>query len=330
MDLSTTYLGLALPHPVLAGASPLSDTLEGIGRLEEAGAAAVVLSSLFEEQIEGRPVHRKPYARLDPAEVKPADYFSIHEELPFGPVEYLEHIRRAKAATGIPIIASLNGTAPGNWAGFARQIQEAGADALEANVYYTVTDLFQTGQNVEQRIIEIVQQLKQTTSLPVALKLTPFFSSLPNLARQLDDHGIEGLVLFNRFYLPDIDLMRLESVPRLRLSDSSELPLSLMWLAVLSGRLGASLAACGGVHQSEDVIKTVMAGADAVQMVSALLRHGVEHLTVVRDGIAQWLLRRQFQSLREIHGCLSLLRSAADPQAFQRGLYAATLQKWEP
>jgi len=313
----------------MPGASPLGDTLDGVRKLEDAGAAAIVLHSLFQEQIDDGN-SKRPYAEFRASIWEEAlTEFQIQTSIILRPDDYLEHIRRVKEAVRIPVIASINGTRPGSWIDFCRLIAQAGADALELSVYYTSTDLFETGKTVEGNVVEAARLVKHVVGIPLAVKLTPFFSSLPNLARMLDDQGIDALVLFNRPYLPDIDLSRMEALPRLRLSDSSELPLRLLWLAVLAGRTGASLAASGGVHTSEDAIKAIAAGADAIQMVSALLRHGPQHLRVVREGIVRWLEERQFHDLRQVHRSMGLSRQP-DPQAFARFRYAATLQGWKP
>ncbi len=328
MDLSTTYLGFALPHPLMPGASPLVDDLDTVKRLEDAGAAAIVMHSLFEEQIEdavrGLEAHRLAH---EESVAEARSYFPAPADYALGPDGYLDQIRRIKAAVGVPVIASLNGTTAAGWLEYARQIEQAGADALELNVYYVATDPRESGAEVERRLLEVVREVKARVRIPVAVKLSPFFSSLPHLAHQLDALGADGLVLFNRFYQPDIDLDALEAVPKLHLSTSADLLLRVRWLAILSGRVRASLAATGGVHTGLDALKAVMAGAHAVQMVAALLVHGPGHLRVVREELARWLEEHEYDSLRQAQGSMSLARSP-NPGAFERGNYMRILQSW--
>lgn len=326
MDLQTNYLGFALPHPIIPGSSPLTANVQTIKRLEDAGASTIVLPSVFREQIEDQPIVVNPYPDdYTTTEPPPGTQSTISGT--FAPDEYLEHIRRVKQATSLRVIASMNGSRPGKWLEFATQIARAGADALELNVYYTVTDLFETGQAVEQKVLDIAAMLKRCAGIPVAVKLSPYFSSVPNLARQLDDLGIDALVLFNRFYQSDFDLARLEAVPRMKLSSSSELPVRLRALAILAGRVQLSLAASGGIHTSEDVIKATIAGADAVQVVSALLQHGPQYLQTLRDGVSRWLEAHQFDSLRQVHRIGSLL-NCDDREAFERGHYITQIRAW--
>ncbi len=328
MDLSTTYLGLNLPHPIMPGASPLVDELDMVKRLEDAGAAAIVLRSLFEEQITREQlgmvhhvmVHEESFAEA-------LSYFPRPDEYAFGPERYLEQIRRIKAAVRVPVIGSLNGTTPQGWLNYAHQIEEAGADAIEINFYHVATDARETGADVERRLLEVVRLVKETVTIPVAVKLSPFFSSIPHLAQQLDALNIDGLVLFNRFYQPDIDVDALETVPRLHLSTSAEVLSRVHWLAILSGRVKASLAASGGVHTGIDALKTVMAGAHAVQVVAALLQHGPQHLTVILDELRRWLEDHEYESLRQAQGSMNLLR-CPDPEAFERGNYMRVLHVW--
>jgi dihydroorotate dehydrogenase (fumarate) len=328
MDLSTTYLGFTLPHPLMPGASPLVDDLGAVKSLEDAGAAAIVMHSLFEEQITREQlgmvhhvlVHEESFAEA-------LSYFPAPDEYTLGPDRYLEQVRRIKATVGVPVIGSLNGTTPEGWLGYATQIQEAGADALELNFYHVATEPAETGADVERRLLEVVRAVKQRVTIPVAVKLSPFFSSLPHLAQQLDALGADGLVLFNRFYQPDIDPEALEAVPRLHLSTSSDLLLRVRWLAILSGRVRASLAASGGVHTGVDALKAVMAGAHAVQIVAALLNHGPQQMAVVRNELARWLEDHEYDSLRQAQGSMNLMR-CPDPEAFERGNYMRVLQAW--
>jgi len=328
MDLSTTYLGLNLSHPIMPGASPLVDEIDTVKRLEDAGASAIILRSLFEEQITREQlgmvhhvlVHEESFAEA-------LSYFPKPDEYAFGPERYLEQIQRIKAAVRVPVIGSLNGTTPQGWLSYAHLIEEAGADAIEINFYHVATDARETGADVERRLLEVVRLVKDAIKIPVAVKLSPFFSSIPHLAQQLDALGADGLVLFNRFYQPDIDPEALETTPRLHLSTSSEVLTRVHWLAILSGRLKASLAASGGVHTGIDALKTIMAGAHAVQVVSALLQQGPQHLGVILGELRRWLEEHEYDSLRQAQGSMSLLR-CPDPEAFERGNYMRILQGW--
>jgi len=328
MNLETTYLGLRLPHPLMPGASPLVDDLGMVRRLEDAGAAAIVMHSLFEEQLEQQ-AHVAHAAASLGQHAEALSYFPAEDEFRLGPDRYLEQIRRIKAAVAVPVIGSLNGTTASGWLDYAKLIAEAGADALELNVYHVATDPSERGADVEARVFDVLRAVKAAVRIPVCVKLSPFYSSVANLAGQLDDLGADGLVLFNRFYQPDLDVEALDVVPRLALSDSSELLLRLRWLAVLSGRVRASLAVSGGVHDGLDALKAVMAGAHAVQMVSALLLHGPEHLATVRAALAQWLEEHEYESLAQAQGSLGLQR-CPDPQAFERANYLRILQSWRP
>ncbi len=328
MDLTTRYLGFDLAHPLMPGASPLVDDLDTVRRLEDAGAAAIVMHSLFEEQITREEqgfvhdifVHEDSFAEA-------LSYFPKPEEFAFGPDRYLEQLRRVKAAVGVPVFGSLNGTSPEGWLSYASAIEQAGADGLELNFYHVATDVNESADAIERRLIEIVRLVKARVRIPLAVKLSPFFSSLPHLASALEDQGADGLVLFNRFYQPDLDLEALQAVPRLQLSTSDELLLRVRWLAILYGKVRTSLAASGGVHTAVDALKAVMAGANAVQMVSALLHHGPPYLAIVRRDMERWLEEHEYTSIRQAQGSLSLLRSP-DPEAFERGNYMRILQTW--
>jgi dihydroorotate dehydrogenase (fumarate) len=298
MDLTTRYLGLTLANPFMPGASPLDDDLETVLRLEDAGASAIVMHSLFEEEI----------ARYAPASDR-----------------YLEQLLRIKRRLRIPVIASLNGTTAAGWLQYAALIQQGGADALELNFYHVATDPHEDAAAVERRVVDIVAVLKESIAIPLAVKLSPFYSALPHLAAQLDGIGADGLVLFNRFYQPDIDPERRELAMELRYSDSSELLLRLRWIAILSGRLKASLALSGGVHDPIDAVKAVMAGADAVQMVSALLQDGPHRLTAIRDGFERWGNEHDYDSVVEMRGAADLSR-CTNPASFERGNYQQVLR----
>lgn len=328
MDLATEYLGLKLKNPLLPGASPLVDSLDMVRRLEDAGAPALVMHSLFEEQItlearaelEDVDSHEYSFAEA-------ATYLPSADDFVLGPDRYLEQIGRIKRAVDIPVIASLNGITPGGWTHYARLMQDAGADALEVNVYYLPTDPTQTCSDVEAQILDVVKRVTTTVHIPVAVKLSPFFSALPNLARRLQDAGAKGLVLFNRFYQPDLDPEELDVKPTLQLSDSYELRLRLRWLAILSATSAIDLSASGGVHTGLDAIKAVMAGACTVQMVSILLRQGPGHFREILKFFRHWLEEREYESLEQLRGSLNL-QTCPDPAAFERANYLKILQSW--
>ncbi len=329
MDLGTDYLGLKLPHPLMHGASPLVDDLDTVRRLEDVGASAIVMHSLFEEQVVGEQLAAsRDMDTHAESSAEAQTYFPDSDVFALGPDEYLEQIRRIKAAVKVPVIASLNGVTEGGWLQYARLMQEAGADALELNLYYLATDPKERGEVLEQRAEDMLRAVKANVRIPVAVKLSPFYSSLAHFGKRLDEAGADGLVLFNRFYQPDIDVDHLDVVRSLELSDSSELLLRLRWLAVLSGRIKSSLAVTGGVHTALDAIKAVMTGAHAVQLVSALLRNGVSHLRTLREQMASWLEEHEYESLRQMQGSMNLMR-CPDPKAFERANYARILQGWE-
>jgi dihydroorotate dehydrogenase (fumarate) len=328
MDLSTRYLGMTLPHPLIVGASPLADDLDGVKRLEDAGAAAIVFRSLFEEQITLEQMSDVTnidyYGESSP---EAASYFPSPHAFALGPFQYLELVRRAKAAVAIPIVASLNGTTPGGWIEYARLMAEAGADALELNLYRVATDPDTSSAQIEQQMVDTVKQVKAAVTIPIAVKLSPFFAGLAHLARELDRVGADGLVLFNRFYQPDINAEDLTAVRTLHLSDSSELLLRLHWMAILSGHVQASLAVTGGVHTALDVVKATMAGAHVTQMVSALLRNGPAHLRTVLNDLSAWLEKNDWSSLAEMRGNMNLFK-VPDPEAYERANYMLMLQSW--
>jgi dihydroorotate dehydrogenase (fumarate) len=328
MDLSTTYLGLDLPHPFMPGASPMVDDLDMVRRLEDAGAAAVVMHSLFEEQITGEQMfalHQVDSYAESFAEA--LSYLPDPRMFRLGCDEYLEQLRRIKAAVSVPVIASLNGVTRGGWLDYARLMEEAGADAIELNVYLLATDPEESGATIEASTTGMLRAVKEEVRIPVAVKLSPFFSSLAHFAQDLSAAGADGLILFNRFYQPDIDVEALEVTRSLRLSDSSELLLRLRWLAILYGRIRADLAVTGGVHTAVDAIKAVMAGASAVQMVSALLERGPDHLRMVRQRMTEWMEEHEYSSIAEMRGSMSLLR-CPDPKAYERTNYVRILQAW--
>ena len=328
MDLKTTYLGLELANPIVSGASPLGASLDTIRQLEDAGAAAVVLPSLFEEEIMGAVQAQMEMESAGAGFAEASSYLPNPDGYHVGPDQYLEHLRAAKEAVSIPIIASLNGTSSGGWTGYAKKMEEAGADAIELNAYYLATDAAETGADVEQRTIDIVAAVKSEVSLPVAVKLSPFYSSIANLARKLEETGADGLVIFNRFYQPDLDIEELDVVPNLRLSTADELRLRLRWLAILSSQVELSLAATGGAHNAVDVIKAVMAGAHAVQMVSALLIHGPEHITRTLEAIDFWLSEHEYESLRQMQGSMNMSK-VPEPDKLTRANYMKMLDSWQ-
>jgi dihydroorotate dehydrogenase (fumarate) len=330
MDLTTSYLGLSLKHPVVASASPLSGTVDGICRLEEAGASAVVLPSLFEEQIDAEAHqldHYLGYAAESFAEA--LSYFPEASRYRVSPDEYLEQIVSARAATDIPIIGSLNGVSFGGWIDYARQIEQAGAHALELNLYYIPTDLQMRGSEVEAMYLDVLREVHATVSIPVAMKLPPYFSATANMAALLVDAGADGLVLFNRFYQPDFDLDSLTVVPHLVPSDDWELRLPLRWVAILYGRVPADLAITSGVHSYEDVLKGVMAGASAVMLASELLEHGLGRIGEIVHGLTVWMTEREYESVSQIRGSMSQM-CVAEPAAFERANYVKVLQSWRP
>lgn len=328
MNLTTSYLGLQLKHPIMPGASPLTNHLDSIRALEDAGAAAIVLGSLFEEQVRLTQTERlKLENRL--AEADPEDpLIEGTDANAFGPDEYLKHICRAKLAVNIPIIASLNARTPTTWVDFARSVQQAGADAIELNLYFLPTDVDTTAGEIERRMLEIVASVHQSSNLPLAVKLSPFFSSLPNFVSQLQRVGVKGIVLFNRFYQPDINVRFQEVAPKLELSDSTELLLRLRWLAILSGRVPVDLAVTGGVHTPNDVIKSILAGAHGVQVVSSLLRHGPMHLRSLVTGLTHYLEEHHLHSLDDLRGKLNLSQSP-NPEAYERANYVHSLLYWD-
>lgn len=330
MNLSTTYLGLQLAHPLMAGASPMVDDMGMVKRLEDAGASAIVMHSLFEEQITREELGTIMDMQLSSnSSAEALSYFPQPDEFRLGPERYLEQIRRIKEAVSVPVIASLNGTTPAGWLHHGKLMEEAGADALELNVYYIPTDAKESASEVEKRTLEIVRAVKSEVKIPVAVKLSPFFSSLAHFAGELEAAGADGLVLFNRFFQPDINVEDLLAEPSLQLSSPSDLLLRLRWLAVLHGHVKGSLAVTGGVHDGIGALKAVMAGADAVQMVSALLIHGPERLAQTRSELAEWLEDHDYESLSQARGSMSLLK-CPNPQAFTRANYMRILNGWKP
>lgn len=328
MDMTTRYLGIDLKHPFMPGASPMLDDLDTVKRLEDAGASALVMRSLFEEQIihEERAVHS---AMTQPSDsfAEALSYFPDPDSFKFGPEGILEQIARVKAAVSIPVFASLNGVHRGSWLRYASQMEQAGADALELNVYLLPTDFAVSSKDLEDETVSMVKEVKKTVKIPVAVKLSPYYSSLPHFVRELEAAGADGVVLFNRFYQPDIDIQNLETRRELNLSDSSDLLLRLRHLAILSGRTKMSLAASGGIHTFVDALKAIMAGANGVQLVSALLKRGPQVLGSIIEEVTTWLERHEYESLSQACGSMSLLKTP-NPAAYERANYVEILKSW--
>lgn len=326
-DLSTTYLGLKLRTPLVPAASPLSEEIDGIKQMEDAGAAAVVLYSVFEEQLRQDSVELAQ--RMEQGTESFAEaltYFPEPEEFRLGPEEYLKHISKAKAAVKIPIIASLNGSSTGGWTAYAKGIQQAGADALELNIYYIPTDENLSSAQIEQTYLDILKSVKSAVSIPVAVKLSPFFTNFANMAKRLDQAGANGLVLFNRFYQPDIDLETLEIRPNILLSTPMAMRVPLRWIALLYGKLKGNLAATSGIHRATDVLKMLMAGADATMLCSSLIRHGVRQIGVIERDLVAWLEEHEYESVTQLKGSLSQ-KNCADPSAFERAQYMRAISQ---
>jgi len=325
VDLRTRYLGLELEHPVVAAASPLTSSIDSLKRLEDAGVAAVVLPSLFEEQIEHEEMATHNLM-MHGAELSPEahGFFPEMQNYAAGSDRHLKLIGDAKQALAVPVIASLNGHTPGGWTDIARQFEEAGADAIELNVYFLAASIDDTSATVEQRYVDLVASVRRQVSIPLAVKVAPYFSAMANMAARLHQAGADGLVLFNRFLQPDIALDELEVSPHLVLSTSDELRLALRWIAILRGRIGASLAATGGAHTPDDVLKLLLAGADCVMLASSLLTKGPSHVGTLVRGMEAWLAEREYTSVVQMKGSLSQAASP-DPAAFERANYMESL-----
>lgn len=330
MDLTTTYIGLKLKNPLVASASPFTHSLDGFRKLEDAGVAAIVMHSLFEEQLTGE-AQELEYLTTQGTEsfAEALSYFPKPDNFAVGPDEYLKLISEAKKAVKIPVIASLNGFTPGGWIDYARSMQQAGADALELNIYYLTTDPFQPGEVTERNYVQVLKTVRSQVRIPVTVKLSPFFSNLANMARRLDEAGADGLALFNRFYQPDLDLENLEVWPHVELSTSAELLLPLRWIAILHGRIKCSLAATTGIHTAEDVIKILMAGADAAMLCSALYRNGAGHVGKILSGVQNWMTAHEYESVSQMKGSMSQ-KSVAEPAAYERANYMKTIQSFKP
>jgi dihydroorotate dehydrogenase (fumarate) len=330
MNLTTNYLGMNLKNPIVASSSPLSHTVDSIRRLEDAGIAAVVMYSLFEEQI-GFDSYYIDYHLTQGVDsyAESMSYFPDMQSYNVGPDEYLNLIRRAKETADIPIIGSLNGASVGGWTDYATLIEEAGADALELNIYYLPTNTKVSGLEVETLYLDILSSVRKAVSIPVAVKISPFFSSIPNMTSRLSDAGADGLVLFNRFYQPDFDLETLEVVPRLVLSNSNDLRLPLRWVAILYGSLTADLAITSGIHCSQDVIKSLMAGARVTMMASELLQNGVRRVGQVLNELVTWMNQHEYESVMQMIGAMSQ-KHCAEPAAFERANYMKVLDSFRP
>jgi len=321
MDLTTEYLGLKLRSPLVVSASPLSEDIDNLKRMEDAGAAAVVLYSLFEEQLrQDRLELNENMEQGTESFAEALTYFPEPEDFRLGPEEYLKHIAAAKKSTRIPIIASLNGSSEGGWTDYSRKIEQAGADAIELNIYYIPTDLNRTGTEVEMTYLDILKAVRANVKIPVAVKLSPFFSNFANMAKRLDQAGADGLVLFNRFYQPDIELESLEVKPNILLSTPMAMRLPLRWIALLHNHLRASLAATSGIHRASDVLKMLMAGADVTMLCSTIIRHGIPQIALIERDLVAWLTEHEYESVRQLKGSLSQSK-CAEPAAFERAQY---------
>lgn len=329
MDFLTNYLGLELKNPIIPSASPLSKDIGKIKLMEDAGAAAIVMYSLFEEQIEHDQMEQFYHTTIHNESFAEAlTYFPETFNYNIGPEEYLEHIRKAKEAVKIPIIGSLNGSSPGGWTEYAKKIEQAGADALELNIYLLATDFNKSSYDIEKIYIDVLKSVKSTISIPVVMKISPYFSSLAGFAKQLDEAGADGLLLFNRFYQPDIDLENLEVVPNVLLSNPQSMRLPLRWIAILYGKIRADLAATSGIQNAEDVIKMMMVGAKVTQVFAALHLYGINFITKILQDMESWMIAHEYDSLEMMRGSMSH-RSVANPAAFERANYMKALNSFK-
>jgi dihydroorotate dehydrogenase (fumarate) len=329
MDLRTTYMGMELKHPIVASASPLSGTVANIKRLEDAGASAVIMFSLFEEQLKQESVTLERLMTTGTESfAESLDYFPRISDYTVGPDNYLNLLRNASETVDIPVIGSLNGITNTGWIDYARSMQQAGARGIELNIYYIPADLNISGREVEDRYIEILKSVKAAVSLPVAVKLNPFFSAIGSMAKALDDAGADALVFFNRFYQPDFDLDKMEVMPNLQLSTPEEIRLPLLWLAILYGKLQASLGATRGVHSPVEVVKYLMAGADVVMTTSALLKNGIDYLSNLHKGLSTWMDMHDYVSVAQMKGSMSQ-QNVTDPTAFERANYIKILESYK-
>lgn len=329
MDITTSYLGFKLKSPIVPSAGPLSEHVSTIKEMEDAGAGAVVLYSLFEEQLEHDELELEHHTKSSSESFAEAtSFFPEPFEYKLGPEEYLEHIRKAKEAVDIPIIASLNGKSLGGWIDYAKRIEEAGADALELNIYQLATDTEKKGEEIEKKYIHIVRRVRSEIKIPIAVKMHPFFSSIAYMANELSKAGANGLVLFNRFYQPDINLETLEVEPNVLLSTPMEMRLPLRWVAILHGRVNADLAATRGIYTEEDVIKMIMAGANVTQVLSCLLKYGIGHISEIITKLKTWMEEKEYESIEQMRGSMSYL-NVDDPSKFERANYMKVLHSYK-
>ncbi len=329
MDLTTDYMGMKLRTPLVPSASPLSEDIDNIKKLEEAGASAIVLYSLFEEQITEETYElNRHLTEGTESYAESLTYFPEPEDFVLGTDEYLEHVRKAKDAVDIPIIASLNSSSEGGWSEYAKFIEEAGADALELNIYHIPTDLKLTGTQVEESYIEILKSVKSVVNIPVAVKMSPFFSNFANMAWRLDEAGADALVLFNRFYQPDIDLENLEVIPRVLLSTPQALRLPMRWIAILYSRVKAHLAGTGGIYKSHDVLKMLMVGANVTMLCSVLLKQGIEQINIIEQGLREWMEKNEYESVHQMQGSISQI-NCTNPTAYERAQYMKALTSYK-
>lgn len=328
IDLSTTYMGLKLKNPLVASASPLSRSYDGICQLEDAGIGAIVLFSLFEEQIIHDEIQIQEHmTRGTESYAEALSYYPQNMNFAIGPDEYIRHLQKAKKRVKVPVIASLNGSTSGGWIKYAKYMQEAGADALELNIYFIPTDVNMTGPEVEQRYIDILKSVKSSVTIPVAVKVSPFFSNMAHMAKRFDEAGADALVLFNRFYQPDIDLENLEVMPNLLLSTPQAMRLPLRWTAILYGRLKCNIGVTSGVHGSADVLKMLMAGADATMLCSSLLKNGIPHVTHILSDMQNWMFDHEYKSVSQMKGSMSQ-KSSPNPEMFERANYLNMLESY--
>ncbi len=328
MNLSATYMGLKLKNPLVASASPFSNHVDMVRRMEDCGMSGVVMHSLFEEQITSEVYELNHHLNAGTESfAESLSYFPEPSEFFLGPEEYLNHIRKVKQAVHIPVIGSLNGSSEGGWVKYAKYIQEAGADALELNIYFIPADFNTTSASVEERYLNILKSVRANVQIPVAVKIGPYFSAMTNMAKRLDEAGADGLVLFNRFYQPDIDLENLEVAPNLLLSTPQAMRLPLRWVAILYGKLKASLAATSGIHEAEDVLKMVMVGADVTMVCATLLKKGIDYSQTILKDMTVWMEQHNYESLKQMKGSMSQ-QSCANPEAFERGNYMKVLKSY--
>jgi dihydroorotate dehydrogenase (fumarate) len=330
MELNTTYLGMKLRTPLVVSASPLSEEIDNIKRMEDAGASAIVLYSLFEEQLTNDSLELDYYmSHHTESYAEALSFFPEPTQFHLGPEEYLNHIRRAKEAVKIPIIASLNGCSPGGWTDYAREIEQAGADALELNIYNIPTDAEISGVEIEHSYLDIVEMVKPHIQIPVSVKLSPFFSSLAHMAKEFVEAGADGLVLFNRFYQPDINFETLEIHPNIIFSTPQALRLPMRWIAILYGRINCSFAATSGIHTAQDVIKMLLVGANVTMLCSVLFRRGIDHIRTLERDLSEWLSEHEYESVRQLQGSMSQ-KYCADPGEFERAQYVRALHSYKP